>query len=264
MLKSKQVLFLSDFHCGSEVGLTPKHWNDKPIPNDVSKHNKLVKIRRECWTWFKENIKDYINPDILVIDGDLIDGQNIKQFGVGQLTTNLLKQAQMAVDIINIIDARKVVITYGSNYHVSSAGQEWEDVIATKVNASIGIHQHIKVNGLVFDIKHHCGRSSVPYGKYTPLAKQITQAMLWKEYKQFPGADVYIRGHAHKYKYLEDSMFVAISLPSLKGLGEPMSKYWMDVVDFGFVVCDVTSKGNYNFTKHLGITETQIPKIKEF
>jgi hypothetical protein len=264
-LRNKRIVACSDLHCGSEVGLTPPDWNRKALDRDVGKHNKYVKIREQCWDVFSNIIKTYKPFYGLIVDGDLIEGQNTKSAGVGNIENNREKQASMASDVINFIDPEKVSITYGSDYHVGANGEEWENLIARDVGAKIGVDEWLNVNGVVFNAKHHCGRSTIPHGRATPLIKAALWKMLWKEYKDFPGADIYIRGHVHYFQAWLDSKILTMTLPSLKALGDVhASKYYDDIIDFGVVIFDITENGNYDFKAHTANVKAQIPKIQEF
>jgi hypothetical protein len=261
----KRILFASDLHCGSKVGLTPPDWNRKLLKKDKTKSNKYTLIRKEAWDRFAYIVKQNKPIDRLVLDGDLIDGLDYKHAGTDLLINNRLEQAQMVLDIIEFIDPQKIAITYGSDYHVSANGEEWENIIATECKAKIGVEEWLNVNGVVFNVKHHVGRSSIPHGRTTPLSKAVLWKLLWKEYKDFPGADIYVRGHVHYFQAYKDSKYLAMTLPALKALGDThAAKYYDDVIDFGAIVFDVTSKGNYAWKDYICNIKYSIPKVMEF
>ena len=85
-MSGKRILFVGDLHCGHEVGL----WPDKELPmpdgrelplNDGQKHLLA------CWQHLCGVAKEEIKPDILVVMGDLVDGEQRKSFGTEALAT---------------------------------------------------------------------------------------------------------------------------------------------------------------------------------
>ena len=57
------------------------------------------------------------NPDILLLNGDLVDGRNYKGSGMGTWTTDVYLQAKVLADLVKMIKPRKIIATSGSPYH---------------------------------------------------------------------------------------------------------------------------------------------------
>jgi hypothetical protein len=248
----KRVLFVSDFHCGHKTGLTP------PAYHRRDSKDKLDQIAIELWNKFVEII-DSIRPfDLCVAVGDLIDGrENSSECREG----NRQIQAEIAVDCLRFIDAKKYVVIRGTPYHVGKS-EHFEKYIADKVNAiSFGAHEYIDVNGLVFDCKHKVGMSAVPYNTM-PLAKEKLWAKLWADKGQ-PDSTVIVRAHTHKFNYCGDFDWLGLTTPGLQGTSEYGVSQIIRTIDFGVVYFDVWSADKWDWkAKQLELELTKSAVVK--
>jgi hypothetical protein len=146
------------------------------------------------YKFYKETI-DFLKPiDVLIVNGDTVEGKGKKSGSTEVLTADRGEQASNAACLINEADARVVEMTYGSSYH-TGVSEDWEDEVAKEVVnldkvESVGYY---KIGNLIFQARHFVGRSSVPYGRMTPLAKQHIWNVLWKERGEYPRVDVILR-----------------------------------------------------------------------
>ena len=90
-----KVLACGDLHCGHAIGLTPKNWQYHP---------KLKKHQAQLYDFWKKIAEEY-RPDILIVNGDAIDGKGGRSGGVEQIAPDLDDQCQMAVDCIKAVKA---------------------------------------------------------------------------------------------------------------------------------------------------------------
>jgi hypothetical protein len=246
----KKVLIVSDFHSGHLCGLTPPKWQIQP--EDESPTNKLEKFaasQRECWNWFEKTTKQLGPWDVVIANGDLIDGSGHRSGGTEQLTTDRLKQAAMAVHILKSLSGPKteIIQTVGTSYHTGDA-EDFETVIAEKCGArKIGSHEWVEIEGVIFDVKHHCGSSSVPHGRHTAIARERLWNLLWNERGMSPKSDVIVRSHVHYFSVAGGVDWLAMTTPALQSHG---SKYGArrcsGIVDYGFVWFTV-NKGSYSW-----------------
>ena len=243
----KRVVVLADFHCGHVVGLTPPQHNERSERTKAS-----AAVRSVYWDWFAGELKSLGPIDLLIANGDLIDGKGEKSGGTEQLTADREVQAEMAADVIKFCKPRNVTITYGTSYH-TGRDEDWEKVVADEVGArKIGSHDYIEIAGLVFDTKHHIGGSQIPHGRYTAIARERLWNQLWAERGDYPKADVIIRSHVHYFAFAGGPGWLGIVTPALQGAG---SKYGTripsGVVDFGFLSFEVRSREDYQWRVHL-------------
>jgi len=240
--KAKRVLVLSDFHAGHEVGLTPPEWNIG-MPGD-----QMVQYRAEMWSRFEEALKMVGIPDVLVVNGDMVDGRGERSGSVELLHLDRGVQVDMASEIINRAKAKSIILTRGTDYHVGIA-ESWEDRIAENVGAErIGDVINADINGLVMNFRHHLGNSQTPVGRAGPLAREATWNALWNVRQGFPLADVIVRSHVHHHTYTGGPGWLALTTPALQGYGTRYGERRMSgIIDWGIVVFDITSKENYTW-----------------
>lgn len=254
----KRVIAMGDMHCGHMVGLTPPEYQEYFAATGDHRLAKLDAIRRELWAFFWKEIKSLGHIDVLIHNGDAIDGKGSKSGGTELLTSDRDIQTDMAAKIVKMIKADNTVMTYGTPYHTGDE-EDWESVIAKDVGAKIGSHEWIDVNGTVFDVKHHIGTSSIPHGRSTPLSKDRLWNTQWfVDGEQQPLGNVILRSHAHYYKADDNSDYLAIILPALQGMGSKFGgRICSGKVDFGFLHFDCLEDGSYKWQKHLAKIQSQ-------
>lgn len=247
----KRVVAIGDLHCGSRCGLTPTGWQYSPSSSDKIRQ-KFSKIQFEMWDWYSKKMKELQPIDILICNGDMIDGKSEKSGGTELLEADRNKQCQIAVECILEAKAKHIVMIYGTPYHTGSLEDE-EDLIAKEVKAEhIGRHDWFDVNGLIFDVKHYVSRSIVPYGRLTAVGRERISNLLWHDVGQQPHADVFLRSHVHYHVYGGDDDVLFMTLPSLQAF---KTKYVSSIstskVDIGLVHFDVLNKKEYTWKSHL-------------
>ena len=110
---TKTLLVLSDIHVGSRQAVSPPVF--EITDGSEYRANRVGKALFEAWS---KTAKLWKNPDILVINGEPIDGQGVKSHGVEQWTTNYLDQIDASVALVKMFGAKKIFVTQGSNYHI--------------------------------------------------------------------------------------------------------------------------------------------------
>lgn len=237
-MKHKRLVVISDLHCGHLVGLTPKKYHTT---------NKQALI----WNFYEEAIKKLQPIDIIVCNGDAIDGIGKKTGGTELITTDRNKQVDLALECIDLANAKKKFIIAGTGYHVGS-GEDFEEILADKLNAKFSGHEWLEINGKIFDFKHKVGSSTIPHGRHTAIAKEAMWNKLWHLDDGAPLSDVLIRSHVHFFKYAGDKKNLYITTPALQVFG---SKYGVrqcsGIVDIGFISFDIYEDGTYDFNPHL-------------
>ena len=250
----KRIVVISDTHCGHLWGLTPPlYWTQY----DEDAYN----FQRESWTWYTNTISLLKPFDMVIANGDLIDGRGEKSGGTELLVTDRMKQAEMAAEVINTMDATDVLMTRGTEYHVGNI-EQFEDNIAKLVDArEIGDKLRFKVNGNLFDVRHHVGRTTVPWSELTAALKELILANLEKE----ENINMLIRSHVHKYIYGSiDTNQSAITTPGLEGHSRFGSRRCTGRTDFGVVVIDISNKGEIICKPIIANLESLKVKIRDY
>lgn len=237
----KRVLMVGDLHCGHIVGLTPPRW-----------HSTTYHV--ESWNWWKRAIKKLGPIDVLVHNGDGIDGPGDRSGGTEEITTDREEQAEMLVESLSLIKPKKLLMTYGTGYHVGKS-EDWESVAAKRladrldIPVKLGAHETLEVNGLIFDIKHKIGSSGIPHGRWTPQAKEVLWNMAWARRGQRPVANVIVRSHVHYFTFCGEpgSKWAVYTLPAVQGMGSKFgSRECSGTVDQGIVWFDVENQNSWD------------------
>lgn len=248
--KAKTILLISDLHCGHKIGLTPPRlWS--PVGQECRK------VQEQVWKWYISKVKD-LRPYAVILVGDMIDGTGKRSGGCEQLTPDMIEQAWMAVDCIKEIGGNpKILAVGGTEYHT---GQEsdFEKIVAKELKATVyGNHIYPEIEGVVFDIRHHIGNSSVPYGKSTGIEKEMT----WNEIESAQGlcplADIVVRGHTHNSRIVEKpragKIATGLKLPAMQAPGTQFgARKCSGIVHMGFALVTVLD-GEYSIEV---VTET--------
>lgn len=257
-MKHKRIGIFGDPHCGHKVGLTHPDWQQKPVKS-CPRHTKFANIQAGMWREYKKGIKQLIPKplDLLLLTGDLIDGDGRRSGGTELLTTDRLEQCEMAEAAIREIPFNRVVGVYGTPYHTGN-NEDFETQILKNLGGKIGGHEWIRLKGtnITFDLKHDIGASSIPHGIATaPLRDQLWND-IWSKRGEQPDADVMVRGHTHSYVNVRTSDGHVIVAPALQGYGSKFgSRKCSKTVDWGFLI--------YNITPHVNYVEEYIIKIPE-
>ena len=246
----KRIVVIADMHCGHRAGLTPPGWQHRR--NQEPGLAKWAKVQSECWRWYSKEIIKLQPIDVLIVNGDCTDGAGSRSGGTELITSDRNSQASMAAKCIEKADARKIFMVRGTPYHTGEA-EDFEDTIAEKVHAKhIGDHEWYDVNGVIFDVKHFIGASSIPHGRATAVKKSALWNLLWSANKQQPQADILLRSHAHYFNVTSDFIAgrkrMAAITPALQSHGSKFgAKQCEGLVNFGFMFFDITGKGYWTW-----------------
>lgn len=264
----KRIVAISDLHTGHRAGLTPKQhqfkYLEKPRTIPDKKRKKYGEIQRSVWDWYTKEIKSLGRVDVMFFVGDGTDGTGNKDGGTELITSDLNVQVDMAVEGLSQIKAKKSIGVYGSPYHVSPKYMDLEDQIAKEMGfVNIGSREFVEVEGVTFDLKHKVGKSSIPHGQGTMLAKQWLWNEVWSAKSMQPRADVYIRGHIHDENVIGKRDWMAISLPGMEWSSKYGTRMVDGIVSVGFLEI-IVDKGEYTWQWHianLGCLKAQKVKI---
>jgi len=267
----KNVMICGDFHCGHAAGLTPPSKNDRPQKpqnehcEEAHKSRLLLyKARAKLWDIFAREVKARPQPDLLVVNGDAIDGRGERSGGTELIATDRDDQANMAAEIIRFVKPKKLVLTFGTPYHTGQV-EDYERIVKkeSKVKDSVlKAHAYFKIGGVTFDCKHKIGSSSVPYGRSTAVNKENNWNLIWSEYKGIPRGDVFIRSHVHYYSFSGDSRKLMMTTPALQAQGSKYgARQCSGLVDWGFLwfECD---KGSYSWESVIPTDAVKAQKVE--
>jgi hypothetical protein len=243
MAKEKNLLIIADLHDGHKVGFTPPRFDFKTEFNE-----KLYNHRRMIYKWVHKEAKKRGPYDAMIINADCIDGRGEKSGGTELLTTDRLVQCKMAAEAINSFNVPKKFMTYGTPYHTGKL-EDFEDIVADLVGAEkIGGEDNLEVNGCVINYKHNIGRSSIPHGRHTAIAREHLWNIMWAERGEYPLAQIIIRSHVHYYGGAFGAGWVALTTPALQSYGSKFgTRQVQGTVDIGFVVLRIKNKEEFSW-----------------
>lgn len=226
----KRILVVSDLHCGAQTGLTPPAY-------------QTTDLQSRLYNLYKDWLNQFKPLDILLVNGDAIDGTGERSGGTEQITTDRRLQCKIAIECLKEADAKQVHIVAGTPYH-SGSSEDWENVIADEMGGQFHSRGFFNINGVEFNLKHKIGAASVPHTRLTPLAREILQNREWYLEDTEPLARVLIRSHVHYYEQIDHADCYGFITPGLQALG---SKYGArqcgGIVHFGVLFIKVDSKG---------------------
>lgn len=238
--RAKRVVAIGDLHSGHAAGLTPPSWW---ASRKREGWQTIRKLQAAYWREYCRLVALYSPCDLLIVNGDGIDGKGERSGGTELLTSDRREQVDMASACIKPWRAAKICMTYGTGYHVGRE-EDWEHILADKVGADIRSHLWVDINGCTFDVKHKVGSSSIPHGRYTALARSRLWNMLWAARKLQPAARVVLRSHVHYHAHCGDAHGVAMTLPALQAAHTKYgARECEGTVDWGIVVFDIAADG---------------------
>jgi hypothetical protein len=249
--RMKNVVVISDLHCGSVVGLTPPKYQTGDF---LAEQDALWEAYTDAIDRFRENRG---NIHILLVNGDCIDGKASRWGATDLITSKIHTQISMAAECIDYAGADRIVMTYGTPYHVG-AEEDFEKYLADMVGATIKSHAFLEIDGVNFSLKHKVGASTIPHGRSTPVKRERLWDMIWNvEKNQHSLSDVIIRSHVHYFDYTGNSEYLALTTPALQCLGSKYgARMCAGVVDFG-IVWFQCEKGEYKWGWDIAKVEEQ-------
>ncbi|MDO8659505.1 MAG: hypothetical protein Q7K54_02790 [Candidatus Parcubacteria bacterium] len=193
----KNAVFLSDTHVGSDFALMPLEVE----LFDGGQKITASPIQQELFKSYEKLTDEWKNPDILVLNGDIIDGKSKKDFGANVWSTSYNDQINAAIELIDMFKAKKIYVIRGTEYHVSVEGEPAEEILGERLHAvkhrnNYSVYKrYLKIEDVVFQVAHAIGSTKVFMYRATSITREIAMALLnaSHEYK----ADVIVRGHAH-------------------------------------------------------------------
>jgi len=241
---------IADPHCGARSGLTPPKYQ-WPSIGGTDQRNRWGRFQKEGWERYLE-IVDRIAPpiDVLFMMGDGIDGRGEQSGGRELITPNRNEQVEIAYECLKVWEARKVICITGTAYHTGRL-EDFETNLAKDLGGELHSHPFVKVEGVTFDLKHKIGRSGIPHGQGTTIAKErLWNTQWWIDGEGQPLADIVLRAHIHKFHFDGGANWLAMSLPCLQGATIYGSREVSGTVDWGLIEFSVDA-GEYEWTKHI-------------
>ena len=249
----KTVLILSDIHVGSKLAVAPPTF--RTMDGATYEGNRVQKALFRMW---QQAVDKWPKPDYLIVNGEPLDGQGVKNQGTEQWTTTYEDQIAAAVQLVKMFKAKNVYCTRGSNYHVQIGGTSIEEVFGEKVGAKaidgahVVPHFFLKAEDVTFHFAHHLSSSTSTWQyRTTPIARELV-VMLLNETKMYH-ADVVVRSHNHFYCYAGFRNQLGICTPcwQLQTWNSQRQTIGGTVTHIGAIRFTVEN-GGYDWEEHIG------------
>jgi len=254
----KRIVVMSDAHTGSQYGLTPPDWQ---YSEDNYEMADIARVQKESWNWYLDTI-DRIGKDIdiLIFNGDLMDGGGEISKGTEIYTSDKALQSKIGAQCLSLWNAKEVFMTRGTPYHTGK-GEDFEDIAAERLGATIDDVLNLEIYGKIYNIRHKVSGSGVPSGKVNGLLKSAIWNQLTANYNGQKKADVVIRSHVHKMAIYQDSTLLGIVTPSLQNSSKYARKQLDGYSDFGLILITAYENGHIVVEPFIADIDSGKPKI---
>lgn len=201
---SKVIVINADLHVGSDYAITSIDGPDR--------QTKWQTVLREHWL---ESIDKIGRHELMLINGEPINGINKKNNGAENYTSDISEQRRHAVKAVKEWRFDDMIVTRGSGYHSSDGGWTWfeedfAEAIGAIKNGDNGDwtdeETAFRFAGKVFNATHHVPGSIWFHYSTTPLTREGMGLSLNRT-KYYDATvehiDVVIRSHRH-HRHLTD------------------------------------------------------------
>lgn len=218
--------------------------------------NNTQKLLWNHW----QKMLSMINPDCIIINGDICDGPARKNIGSSVVSSNLEWQKQAAIAILDTLPQRcPKYFTAGTDYHsVGESGMPMECLIAHEMGQEYGDDLLIEECGIRIHASHNISVSSSAWMyRTTPVARDLMLMELNSASDRYGPVDLLVRSHAHYY--------TAVSFPHSLGLITPcwqnrtpfaVKKNIISPPDIGWLTITIDDNDNINIDRrgmtHIG------------
>lgn len=231
-----RILVISDTHVGSHVGLCLPEAKD----NDYGLTHIANAVQMHLFDKWCSMLHQIGHVDILILNGDIVEGVNKKEDSVGVFTTNVHAQAYVASALIDMIDYDDLYVLEGTDYHVGKTSGD--HIVCEILNGTwLGMHEFIDVDQVKFHARHKAKFSSVKYGRCTSQRKETMDMRL-----DGVDIDIALRSHTHKFVFSGDAHDITVNTPCWKGLDKFIVQNSIELPDNGYVLFEVEG-ANYHW-----------------
>lgn len=201
----KQIVIVSDMHCGCQLGLCPP-----VVKLDGGGQYIYSDFQREVWDYWCEFWGTWVpkvtrgEPYGIVLNGDPIDGLH---HGVTTLiSSNIEDQLKIAYECMrpHVDKASVFYAIRGTEVHGGQAGKD-EEALAARLGAEpdkVGRHARwelrIKIDKYLVDIQHHIATVGSAAYETTALQRLYVSACEEAGRWQEKAPDVIVRSHRHR------------------------------------------------------------------
>lgn len=212
MSDTTRVRIVSDLHVGSEVGLWPPGMvddNGRQYPQ-----NPAQRYLWECWTHLWANAPE---PDLVVVNGDLVEGPDRRTRQSLTLTsTSMDLQQQALLEVLRLaVQPDRWYCVRGSPYHEPERLGVVAKTLGARTHAGrlVPAIVNIELQGWRLHFRHHPG-SRRPQYRGTALDRALMLMAVAAYQRKLPRADVVVLSHLHQYGLYQHCGATAVLTPA--------------------------------------------------
>jgi hypothetical protein len=242
---SKTLGVISDLHVGSKFGLYSGYG-----PTKISQDQLKL---RDHWL---DCIDKIGHVTLLLLNGDAVEGPNVKQNAFQLWSGDLNDQIEDAERLVRQWKYDKLLLTQGSNYHVQQGQTSYEEVLGSRMNSirysqmfdeALQVYNDKKgmailqdsgkydgvrysgrhtnyyvffdVLGKLFNATHHVGFSKWQAYRVGAISRELSDLQGFARGKYYDlnrNLDVIIRSHCHYFVHVEDQDSHGLTSPGWK------------------------------------------------
>lgn len=251
LLTMKKVLIVNDLHCGSICGLG--------VPAFVGSANyrlPFTETNQFLYDKWMEMVRDVGQVDLVIANGDLVEGLNKKKNGEEIITPYITDQCSMAVELLKRINSKNYAFTGGSPYHTGQDINGDQEVCARIGGTWFGPDGKIELEGIKIHVRHVNSYSKVPYARATSLLFEQCIAAI-----EGDSTDIFIRSHTHKFVYAGINGRLSMTTPCWKASDTYIRHKSIEKTDCGWIL--ITIDGfNYSWQHHVFSAPDTTPVLK--
>ena len=201
-----RIVVVSDLHCGSAAGLTPFATNRT--------QGQLYNRWADCIQHFGAC------PDVLVCNGDAVDGLQAKGRGQGDSDWSS-KQIMDAATLLSMWKAKRTIIVAGTGYHVrAGASVDFEEMLAHLLRADYFHKLNLTVSDWFrLQCRHKIGGSGIPHGRFTAQSRSKAWGVMNAAQSGGKAPHLSVFSHVHYWSYAEDAFGATMTTPAWEALG---------------------------------------------
>ena len=210
-MKVLRIGVLADSHCGHEFGLVPRQWEGQTRGYSAG---AIGHIQRSFWKWYEAEVATVAPVDVLVCNGDLIDGRGERSNGQELIVSSIDEQIEMAYRAAALWRAGRVAVIAGTPYH-TGAGEEKERLLAQRLGGTFHAEHTLQHGPCRLHFRHPVGGGTAA-GRVSTLLRDQIARILYDERIKRPERYLVVRSHAHAYLSVATSAGRGLITPGLQ------------------------------------------------
>jgi hypothetical protein len=254
-----KIVPLSDLHVGSLWGLWPPRFEAEDPRTGRTLQFVQNDTQRKLWKHWQKMVST-IDPDTIILNGDLIDGAQPREGGRGLVTPNIEWQVAACLQVLETLPKVPTYCTMGTGYHSMPDGSAAEQWISKQMGYEFGDELIVEECGIRLFCRHVIGASNTAW-QYMTTAPARDQMLLYlnKSAEKYGPIDYAVFSHRHQFVHTEFTSGSAIVTPCWQTKTPyAVKKGIITTPDIGWVELNILDKKNIAVDKR-GIEHIERP-----